>query len=236
MRAISSSYLLKLERVEKRYWTGAGLVVDALKPTTLEVNQGEYIAIVGPSGSGKSTLLHLLGLLDTPTSGEIIFNGRHVSKLPERRRAQIRNRNLGFVFQLFNLLPRTPSWENVALPLVYAGVSYSQRRRRAEKILRRLGLGDRLNHHPNQLSGGEQQRVAIARALVNNPQLILADEPTGNLDTASGKSLMELFNQLNRQGKTILIVTHDPQVARHARRHLTIIDGKVRESKGEVIR
>lgn len=203
-------------------------VVTALKSVSLEILEGEYISIKGPSGSGKSTLMHLMGLLDTPTEGQVVFEGRQVSGLGEAELAVIRNRKVGFVFQQFSLLERVAAWENVALPLVYAGVGATERRKRAVAELRAVGLGDRLDHRPNQLSGGQQQRVAIARALVNRPRIIFADEPTGNLDTESGKTVMKLLDMLNRKGKTIVLVTHELAVAAHAKRQIKIINGMIK--------
>ena len=221
--------LLQLVNVTKGYLLG-GTEFKAVKPTNLSVYPGDYISVRGPSGSGKSTLMHLMGLLDTPTTGKIHLEGRDVSGLSETKLAKIRNRKIGFVFQQFNLLPRTAAWENVALPLVYAGVPSALRKTLSLKVLEIVGLAERANHKPNQLSGGQQQRVAIARAIVTDPSIILADEPTGNLDTVSGRAIMELFDKFNRQGKTIILVTHEESVAKHASRKITIVDGVVRET------
>ena len=222
--------LLQLANVTKGYLLG-GTEFKAVKPTNLSVYPGDYISVRGPSGSGKSTLMHLMGLLDIPTTGKIHLEGRDVSGLSETKLAKIRNRKIGFVFQQFNLLPRTAAWENVALPLVYAGVLSASRKILSLKALEIVGLAERANHKPNQLSGGQQQRVAIARAIVTDPSIILADEPTGNLDTVSGRAIMELFDKFNRQGKTIILVTHEESVAKHARRKITIVDGVVKERK-----
>ena len=220
--------LIRLEKVGKAYQLD-GVRVEALRPTSLVIGQGEYISIMGPSGSGKSTLMHILGLLDNSSDGKLIFGGRDVTNLSEAETARIRNKEIGFVFQQFNLLPKTEAWKNVGLPLIYSGVSRAERRRRAVELLSKLGLGERIDHTPSQLSGGQQQRVAIARALVNNPRVIFADEPTGNLDSKTGKEIMEIFDGLNLEGKTVILVTHEKEVARHAKRHLKILDGKVRE-------
>lgn len=224
----SKQPLLELKDVAKRYSLGETQFL-AIKPTNLAIFPGDYISIKGPSGSGKSTLMHLMGLLDNPSGGKIYLEGKDVSNFSETRLAKIRNRNIGFVFQRFNLLPRAAAWENVALPLVYAGVTASERKSRALESLKSVGLEDRIDHRPNQLSGGQQQRLAIARALVNNPSLILADEPTGNLDSKSGKVVMDLFDKFNRQGKTVIIVTHEEEVAKHARKKIAIMDGVVKE-------
>lgn len=222
----SHSEVLKLTQVTKVY-NAEGKATVALSSTTLSVNQADYIAIKGPSGSGKSTLLHLMGLLDLPTSGDIYLNGQLVSKMSEPELARLRNQHIGFVFQQFNLLPRLAAWEQVALPLVYAGISLKKRYQRSIETLGRVGLEGRIKHNPNELSGGQQQRVAIARALVNNPSIIFADEPTGNLDSASGKLVMQIFDKLNRQGATIILVTHEDIVAGHADKVLYIKDGVI---------
>src|SRR3989338_979812 len=221
--------LLQLANVTKRYLLG-GAEFKAVKTTNFVVYPGDYISIKGPSGSGKSTLIHLMVLLDTPTTGKIHLEGRDVSGLSETKLAKIRNRKIGFVFQQFNLLPRTAAWENVALPLVYAGIPSDLRKTLSLKALEIVGLADKSGNKPNQLSGGQQQRVAIARAIVTDPSIILADEPTGNLDTLSGQAVMELFDKFNRQGKTIIIVTHEESVAIHASRKITIVDGVVKET------
>lgn len=221
--------LLCLSDVTKGYFLG-GAEFKAVKSTSLSVYPGDYISVRGPSGSGKSTLMHLMGLLDIPTAGKIDLDGEDVSGLSEAELARIRNRKIGFVFQQFNLLPRTAAWENVALPLVYAGVSSALRKTLSLKALESVGLAEKSENKPNQLSGGQQQRVAIARAIVNDPSIILADEPTGNLDTLSGRVIMDLFDKFNRQGKTIILVTHEESVANHAKRRITIVDGVVKET------
>lgn len=222
--------LLHLEAVSKTYRLGE-VKIQALKPTTLSVSEGDYISIKGPSGSGKSTLMYLMGLLENPSTGKVLLKGKNVSAFSEDKLARMRNQRIGFVFQQFNLSPRTPAWENVSLPLIYAGISSGRRRQKAIEVLKKVGLADRLDSHPNQLSGGQQQRVAIARALVNQPSIIFADEPTGNLDVKSGKMIMNIFDQLNRRGITVVLVTHEATIARHAKRHLTIIDGVVKGGK-----
>lgn len=201
--------------------------VRALDGVTFDVQENEYIAIMGPSGSGKSTLMNLIGCLDTPTSGTYILNNQDVSKLEDSELAEVRNREIGFVFQTFNLLPRTDCLANVELPLIYSGIKANDRHDRAAQTLTRVGLGDRIDHKPNELSGGQRQRVAIARALVNNPSILLADEPTGNLDTKTGQEIMHLFEELYRMGNTILLVTHEDEIANHARRTIRLRDGKI---------
>lgn len=202
--------------------------VKALDGVSLTIPQGEFLAIMGPSGSGKSTLMNLIGCLDKPTSGTLIVDGQDVTKLSDRRLARLRGRTIGFVFQTFNLIPRISALDNVLLPMGLVGaIPKSQRRRRAVKLLEQVGLGHRVTHMPNELSGGERQRVAIARALANDPQLLLADEPTGNLDTQTGRSILEVFRELHCQGRTIVLVTHDPDVASYAERIVRLVDGKI---------
>jgi putative ABC transport system ATP-binding protein len=218
--------LIEIRDLKKSYEMGAE-TVRALDGVDLTVEKGEYLAIMGSSGSGKSTLMNLLGCLDTPTSGSYLLNGTAVQELDDEALAAIRNREIGFVFQTFNLLNRTTALENVELPLVYAAVSRRERRDRAKRALERVGLGDRMDHRPNQLSGGQRQRVAIARALVNEPSILLADEPTGNLDSVTSGEIMALFDELHRGGNTILVVTHEPDIARHAEREVVLRDGRV---------
>ncbi len=218
--------LLRCEKVNKAYQMDT-LSMSVLHDINLTIKKNEFISIVGPSGSGKSTLMHLIGLLDTPTSGRIFLDDEDVSKLSEEKMASVRNRKIGFVFQTFNLIPRTSALANVELPLIYAGVKDEQRKERATKMLESIGLGERIHHFPNQLSGGEQQRVAIARALINNPSLILADEPTGNLDSKTGNQIMEIFKKLKKDGNTIVLVTHDMELAKIADRIVKIYDGEI---------
>lgn len=218
--------IIKIEELMKIYQMG-NQEVRALDGVSFDVQENEYIAIMGPSGSGKSTLMNLIGCLDTPTSGIYILNGQDVSKLEDAELAEVRNREIGFVFQTFNLLPRTDCLSNVELPLIYSGVKTAERRQRSARTLERVGLGDRLDHKPNELSGGQRQRVAIARALVNNPSILLADEPTGNLDTKTGEEIMLLFEELYRMGNTILLVTHEDEIADHARRIIRLRDGVI---------
>jgi putative ABC transport system ATP-binding protein len=216
--------IISIKNLERVYQMG-NTEVRALDGINMEVQRNEYAAIMGPSGSGKSTLMNMIGCLDTPTAGTYILNNRNVSELDDAELAEVRNREIGFVFQTFNLLPRTDCLANVELPLIYAGIGTKERREKARKTLERVGLGDRIDHKPNELSGGQRQRVAIARALVNSPSIILADEPTGNLDTKTGEEIMELFEELYRQGNTILLVTHEPEIADHARRIIRLRDG-----------
>lgn len=201
--------------------------VHALAGVTFDVLENEYIAIMGPSGSGKSTLMNMIGCLDTPSSGDYILNGSNVSRMDDAELAEVRNREIGFVFQTFNLLPRTSCLANAELPLIYSGMKSADRKARAKDVLTKVGLGDRIDHKPNELSGGQRQRVAIARALVNNPSIILADEPTGNLDTKTGEEIMMLFEELYRQGNTLIVVTHEQEIADHARRIIRLRDGVI---------
>jgi putative ABC transport system ATP-binding protein len=218
--------ILDLVDVGKTYRTGA-LTVEALRGVSLSIDAGDYVAIMGPSGSGKSTLMHILGCLDVPTSGHYYLAGEDVSGLAERQLADIRNRRIGFVFQQFNLLPSMSAWRNVELPLVYAGVSRPARRARALEALGRVGLAERVDHRPGELSGGQQQRVSIARALVTDPTLILADEPTGNLDSVSTTEVLGLFRELHEQGRTVVLITHEAEVAGEADRTIRVLDGRV---------
>ncbi len=204
-----------------------GTMVKALDNVSFEIKKGEFVAITGPSGSGKSTLLHLIGLLDKPTTGEILVDGEQASKLSDAKLAKLRNKKIGFVFQQFNLLKKTSALRNVELPLVYSGIRGKKREEMAKMELEKVGLGDRLNNTPAQLSGGQQQRVAIARALVTNPSLLLADEPTGNLDSKTGQEILQLFEELHKDGVTIVLVTHDPNIAKKAKRQIVIRDGRV---------
>ena len=223
--------LVKLEKINKTYKMG-DITVNALSDINLQVKYGEYIAILGPSGSGKSTLMNVLGCLDKPSSGKYFLDNRDVSDLSRNELATVRNQKIGFIFQSFNLLDYCSALENVALPLVYRGVSRADRLARAREILEQVGLGDRVGHKPNELSGGQKQRVAVARALVSEPEVILADEPTGNLDSKSGEDVMNLFSKLSDSGKTIIVVTHDQKLAKRMRRVIEISDGKVKSDRG----
>src|SRR5882672_4786003 len=216
--------VIDIENITKDYVMGEE-VVRALRGVSLKIHRNEYIAVMGPSGSGKSTLMNMLGCLDTPTSGRYEFNGKNVAEMNDDELAAIRNREIGFVFQTFNLLPRSTSLRNVELPLIYAGIDPDTREEMAAHVLHEVGLGDRMNHKPNELSGGQRQRVAIARALVNHPSIILADEPTGNLDSKTGDEIMALFDELHAKGNTIIVVTHEPDIAEFAHRVVHIRDG-----------
>jgi putative ABC transport system ATP-binding protein len=224
--------VIDIENITKHYVMGEE-TVHALRGVTMQIHRNEYLAIMGPSGSGKSTLMNMLGCLDTPSSGRYEFNGKNVSEMDGDELAAIRNREIGFVFQTFNLLPRSDSLHNVELPLIYAGIDPETREERAAQTLRDVGLGDRVHHKPNELSGGQRQRVAIARALVNRPSIILADEPTGNLDSKTGEEIMALFENLYQRGNTIILVTHEADIARHARRAVHLRDGVI-ESDGAI--
>jgi len=218
--------VIKLEKIVKNYRVGTQ-IVRALRSVSLSINKGEYVAIMGASGSGKSTLMNVIGCLDTPTSGLYILNDQDVSHLSDDELAEIRNKEIGFVFQTFNLLPRNTALENVMLPLVYAGLRKQQRIEKAEKILNEVGLADRVEHKPNELSGGQRQRVAVARALVNNPSILLADEPTGNLDSKISEEIMQLFAEIHRKGNTLIVVTHEESIAMHAHRIIKLKDGEI---------
>lgn len=218
--------IITLSNIRKTYDLGR-VKIEVLKGIDAVINKNEYVAIMGPSGSGKSTLMNILGCLDKPTLGKYILNGTDVSKMNDDELAEVRNKEIGFVFQTFNLLARLSGVENVALPLIYAGFKKSERIKRAEEILKAVNLGHRMNHKPNELSGGERQRVAVARALVNNPSIILADEPTGNLDTKTSYEIMELFEEIHKKGNTVIIVTHEEDIARYAHRIIRIRDGKI---------
>ncbi|GHW51633.1 ABC transporter ATP-binding protein [Vibrio cholerae] len=226
MKSLSPAPLVELQQICKHYTSGQN-VVKALDGVDLTIHHGEFLAILGPSGSGKSTLMNVLGCLDKPTAGRYQLDGHPVDSLSTQQLAAIRNQKIGFVFQSFNLLEYASALDNVALPLMYAGVKAKDRRRRATELLTRVGLADRLDHKPNQLSGGQKQRVAIARALINQPQILLADEPTGALDSKSGAEIEALFNELHREGRTIIVVTHDNELAKRTKRIVTIRDGQV---------
>ncbi|RED23873.1 putative ABC transport system ATP-binding protein [Flavobacterium cutihirudinis] len=218
--------LIKITDIKRNFVLGNEIVY-VLKGINLEINKGEYVALMGPSGSGKSTLMNLLGCLDTPTSGRYVLNGKDVSQMKDDELAGIRNTEIGFVFQTFNLLPRTTALDNVALPMIYAGYSKSERNSRATEVLKQVNLADRMDHQPNQLSGGQRQRVAIARALVNKPSIILADEPTGNLDSKTSVEIMKLFGDIHAQGNTVILVTHEEDIAAYAHRVIRLRDGLI---------
>lgn len=218
--------MIEVQNIVKNYQIGS-VVVRALRSVSVNIHRNEYVAIMGPSGSGKSTLMNLLGCLDTPTSGTYILNGIDVSKMEDDYLAEIRNKEIGFVFQTFNLLPRYTALENVTLPLIYAGIPKAEREKMAVETLTQVGLADRMSHKPNELSGGQRQRVAIARALVNNPSIILADEPTGNLDSKTSLDIMGLLNVIHKSGNTVILVTHEEDIARHAARIVRLLDGEV---------
>ena len=221
-----STSIIEASELRKTYQVGE-VQVHALDGLDVRIEKGAYIALMGPSGSGKSTLMNVLGCLDTPTSGEYVLNGNDVSSLSDDELAEIRNKEIGFVFQTFNLLPRHTALENVALPMIYAGVPKVERLQRAERVLKKVGLCDRMDHRPNELSGGQRQRVAVARALVMNPSIILADEPTGNLDSVTSDGIMELFSEINKDGNTVIVVTHEEDIAAHAERVIRLKDGKI---------
>jgi len=222
--------MLEIKKIKKIYQMGK-VKVEALRGVSFYIDKGEFVAIMGPSGSGKSTLMHIIGCLDQPTEGNFIIGGKDVSKLNDDRLAEIRNKRIGFVFQQFNLLSRTSILHNVEIPLIYAGLKAKQRRELAKQALESVGLGDRVKHKPNEISGGEKQRAAIARALVNNPLIILADEPTGNLDTKTGEEIMKIFYKLHQQGNTVIMVTHELEIARHARRIIHLRDGLIEKDE-----
>ena len=227
--------LIQLDNIVKSYRNG-DQELQVLKGIDLTVEEGEFLAIMGPSGSGKSTLMNIIGLLDRPTSGDYYLNGTHVSELNDKELAKVRNQEIGFVFQQFFLLSKLSAWQNVEIPLIYAGLAVSKRRQLAQQFLEKVELSERMNHLPSELSGGQKQRVAIARALVNNPFIILADEPTGALDTKTGEQIMELLTELNREGKTIIMVTHEPEIADYARRKIVIRDGEITKDTTESVR
>ncbi len=221
-----SEALIKITNIKRDFQLGSE-TINVLKGIDLKINKGEYVALMGPSGSGKSTLMNLLGCLDTPTSGTYILNNKDVSQMVDDELAEIRNKEIGFVFQTFNLLPRTTALDNVALPMIYAGFSKTDRTNRAKEVLNQVGLGDRMDHQPNQLSGGQRQRVAVARALVNKPSIILADEPTGNLDSKTSVEIMRLFDEIHANGNTVILVTHEEDIAQHAHRIIRLRDGLI---------
>ncbi len=218
--------LINIQKLKRDFQLG-NETINVLKGIDLQINKGEYVALMGPSGSGKSTLMNLLGCLDTPTSGVYVLNGNDVSQMHDDDLAEIRNKEIGFVFQTFNLLPRTTALDNVALPMIYAGYSKTERNERASEVLTQVNLADRMDHQPNQLSGGQRQRVAIARALVNKPSIILADEPTGNLDSKTSIEIMNLFNDIHKNGNTVILVTHEEDIAKYAHRIIRLRDGMI---------
>lgn len=222
--------MIHLENIRKNYFLGKH-VIEVLKGISLNISRNEYVALMGPSGSGKSTLMNILGCLDTPTSGTYVLNGQDVSKMTDNALAEVRNKEIGFVFQQFNLLPRLTAVENVALPLVYAGVSKKQRTQKALEVLEKVNLADRSHHKPNEMSGGQNQRVAIARALVNDPSIILADEPTGNLDSKTSYEIMDIFGKIHAGGNTVVLVTHEEDIANHAHRMIRLRDGVIETDK-----
>lgn len=222
--------LIDIKNIKRDFQLGSE-TINVLKGIDLQINKGEYVALMGPSGSGKSTLMNLLGCLDTPTSGTYILNNKDVSQMIDDELAEIRNKEIGFVFQTFNLLPRTTALDNVALPMIYAGYSKTDRTNRAKEVLNQVGLGDRMDHQPNQLSGGQRQRVAVARALVNKPSIILADEPTGNLDSKTSVEIMRLFDEIHANGNTVILVTHEEDIAQHAHRIIRLRDGLIESDK-----
>ena len=222
--------VIDIKKIQKKYQLGVQQIF-ALKDVSLQINKNEYVALMGPSGSGKSTLMNILGCLDSPSAGEYILNNTDVSKMTDDQLAYIRNKEIGFVFQTFNLLPRLSAFENVALPMIYAGVSEKVRNERVEAVMAQVNLQDRMDHKPNQLSGGQRQRVAIARALVNSPSIILADEPTGNLDTKTSYEIMAIFEEIHRKGNTVILVTHEEDIANHAKRIIGLRDGLIEYDK-----
>jgi putative ABC transport system ATP-binding protein len=223
--------VIELTNIVKTYDMGAAQQVQALQSVSLSIQKNEYVAIMGPSGSGKSTLMNIIGCLDTPTSGQYLFNGVNVSEMDDNNLARIRNKEIGFVFQTFNLLARSDALHNVELPLIYAGIPAAERKERARQTLEGVQLGDRVHHKPNELSGGQRQRVAVARALVTRPSIILADEPTGNLDSRTGEEIMTLFEELHNKGNTIILVTHEADIAEHAHRVVRMRDGKIEKDE-----
>lgn len=225
-----ANQLIKISDLKRNFVLGSETIY-VLKGIDLEINKGEYVALMGPSGSGKSTLMNLLGCLDTPTSGTYILNGKDVSKMHDDELAEIRNKEIGFVFQTFNLMPRTTALDNVALPMVYAGYSKSERNERATEVLTQVGLAERMDHKPNELSGGQRQRVAVGRALVNKPSIILADEPTGNLDSKTSEEIMGLFNEIHQNGNTVILVTHEEEIAAYAHRIIRLRDGIIEKDE-----